>query len=385
VHARIKSDDRSFNDDEMIFGRIDPGQSKAWTTYVKVPKDAPDRIDVLEFVFHDSRKISARVAPLKFRIDAADRPVFAYSHQLIDEGNGDGLVQKGESFRLRVRVRNVGSGEAEDTTALLRNSSGDGVSVKKGRFEVGSLKPDESKEVEFEFDVQDSLREDELVVEMTVYDAVLHEAVVEKLRYPIASASAGPVRASGHVEVRAKHAAIRSGASQQSETVAFAKRGAVFPVTGRETGWIRVRLDADRPGFLSASDVRKTDKPVRPALAANWQVTPPNLSLEVPTLETGMASYRLHGKASDETRIDDVYIFVSNVDAKVDNKKVFYKSNRGGKNPSALDFEADIPLWPGSNRITVVARENSEVRSSKTLYLYRRGDLRAEKAVSEAK
>jgi hypothetical protein len=50
---------------------------------------------------------------------------------------------------------------------------------------------------------------------------------------------------------------------------------------------------------------------------------------------------------------------------------VFYRSNRGGKNGKLLDFATDLPLWPGSNMVTVVARANSEVRSMKTLYIYR--------------
>ena len=144
-------------------------------------------------------------------------------------------------------------------------------------------------------------------------------------------------------------------------------------------------LGEKRPGFVRVADMRKTDKAPRPTVSANWQVTPPTLALEIPSLESGLSTYHLRGKATDQTRVEDVYIFVSNADAKVDNKKVFYKSNRGGKNPSELAFEAEVPLWPGNNRVTVIARENNEVRSSHTMYLYRRGDLRADKAVSDAK
>jgi hypothetical protein len=36
-----------------------------------------------------------------------------------------------------------------------------------------------------------------------------------------------------------------------------------------------------------------------------------------------------------------------------------------------MDFDAKIPLWPGSNAITIVARENDQVRSSHTLFMYR--------------
>jgi hypothetical protein len=36
-----------------------------------------------------------------------------------------------------------------------------------------------------------------------------------------------------------------------------------------------------------------------------------------------------------------------------------------------MDFSSDIPLWPGSNQVTVVTRENQDVKSIQTLYLYR--------------
>ena len=36
-----------------------------------------------------------------------------------------------------------------------------------------------------------------------------------------------------------------------------------------------------------------------------------------------------------------------------------------------LDFAADIPLWPGSNQVTVVARESADVRSVRTFFIYR--------------
>jgi carboxyl-terminal processing protease len=50
---------------------------------------------------------------------------------------------------------------------------------------------------------------------------------------------------------------------------------------------------------------------------------------------------------------------------------VFYRSNRHAKNERTLDFASDLPLWPGSNMVTIVARENNDVRSVKTVYVYK--------------
>ena len=70
---------------------------------------------------------------------------------------------------------------------------------------------------------------------------------------------------------------------------------------------------------------------------------------------------------------------MSNSRAKIDSRKVFYRSNRGSKEERALDFATDLPLWPGTNLVTVVARSNSEVKSTKYLYIYREPARTAQK------
>jgi carboxyl-terminal processing protease len=52
-------------------------------------------------------------------------------------------------------------------------------------------------------------------------------------------------------------------------------------------------------------------------------------------------------------------------------KKVFYLPNKGDK--TRLTFEADVPLWPGSNLVQVFARETSEIQSVQTVVVLDRG------------
>jgi carboxyl-terminal processing protease len=373
VHGRAKSDDYSFDEVELAFGKIDPGQTREWTTHIKVPSSARDRLDLLTFDIGDARGVKATVAPLKFRIAAADRPVFAYSYQLIDDGNGDGLVQPREQHRLRVEIKNTGTGTAAETSAVLRNTSGDGVAVKKGRFELGSMAPGASKTVEFVLDITPEMSANQLMVEMQVYDAVLRESVSEKLEYRMHPASAGPSTAGGAVQLSKRDAAIREGASAGSNTVAWAGKDAVFAVTGQQGDWLRIDLGNGRPGFVTAKHASKSSARPQPAIQPNWQVTPPSLSLNIPSYEVNGHQYVLSGTASDDSHVEDVYIFVSNSDAKIDNKKVFYKSNRGSKQGAQMAFSSTIPLWPGSNHVVVVVRENDQVQSARSLYIYRNG------------
>ena len=64
-------------------------------------------------------------------------------------------------------------------------------------------------------------------------------------------------------------------------------------------------------------------------------------------------------------------MFVSNQNAKIEARKVFYKSNRGSKDTASLAFSSDIPLWPGSNQVTVIARENTDVKTIQSIVIYR--------------
>lgn len=62
---------------------------------------------------------------------------------------------------------------------------------------------------------------------------------------------------------------------------------------------------------------------------------------------------------------------MSNRKAKIDSRKVFYRSNRNGANGRQLSFAAELPLWPGTNMVTVFARTNAQVKSVKTMFVYR--------------
>ena len=74
----------------------------------------------------------------------------------------------------------------------------------------------------------------------------------------------------------------------------------------------------------------------------------------------------IKGTATDPDKILDGYVFVGN-------RKVFYRSNRNGSDPKRMTIEAPVPLRPGVNVITVVARENVDTIGRKTLIVRRDG------------
>ncbi len=70
--------------------------------------------------------------------------------------------------------------------------------------------------------------------------------------------------------------------------------------------------------------------------------------------------------ASDDARLLDAYIFVGA-------RKAFYRSNRNGADAKKMSFNADIPLRPGVNIVTIVARENPDTMAHRTFIVRRDG------------
>jgi carboxyl-terminal processing protease len=374
VLSRLHTDDNVFDDTELPIGKIAPGETKTYTTKIKVPKDALDRVDRISLEIKEARNAPSRVTPVDLRVEAAPRPTFAYAYQLIDDTNGDGLVQRGEKFRLQVQLKNTGVGPTQEATVLLRNATGDGVTLGKSRIELkdSPLQVGQVRDIEFPIATDHQIRGDELVVELMAYDAALDVQSSQKLRFKIMPAVSG-ARAMGEMFVTVKNAAtiIRAGAAEDTTVIGTAQRGASYPAIATFGPYTKVKLDSKgRVGFVQTAHLA-AGGPGTGSFSATWNSTPPVVTLNLKTLETAADTFKLQGTVSDEEKVEDVYIFVSNSRAKIDSRKVFYRSNRNGRDLKNLAFAADLPLWPGSNMVTVVGRANAEVRTVKTLYVYR--------------
>jgi carboxyl-terminal processing protease len=374
VLPRIHTDDNVFDDAELPIGKVAPGETRTYTARLKVPRDALDRVDRLGLEVKEARNAPAKIVPSVLKVVAAPRPIFSYAYQLIDEGNGDGLVQRGERYRLQVQLKNTGAGPTQEATVLLRNATGDGVLLNKSRHELkdkDSLAPGQVKELEFPLATNATLRGDELIVELMAYDAALDVQSSEKLRFKVQPALS-PARAPGEVTVKAAAATIRAGASPEATVVGTARRGASYPALGTYGRFTKVKLTpgGTKIGFIP-SEVLGAGGSGTGSYQPVWNSTPPVITLNTKVLETAAGTYKLTGSITDEQKVEDVYIFVSNQQSKIESRKVFYRSNRGSKDARNMAFASDLPLWPGSNMITVVARANAEVKSVRTMFVYR--------------
>ena len=84
-----------------------------------------------------------------------------------------------------------------------------------------------------------------------------------------------------------------------------------------------------------------------------WNSTPPLISLATKSLETNADTLQAvgHGHRRDPRR-GRLRASCRTRARRSSSRKVFYRSNRGGKDGKPLDFATDLPLWPGSNMVT---------------------------------
>jgi carboxyl-terminal processing protease len=345
---------------------------------VRLPKGTDSRRDEVAIHFEDDAGKAPPELATSFGVVEVSKPMFAFSVQLEDKagGNGDGLAQRGETFNVRVDVRNVGTGSSGDKTYVsLKNLGDEKLFIKKGREVLGAIKPGESKSASMEVELRRGSKSDELPFRVQIVDEKMDEFVSEKLDWPVAKDEPAVLLSKGTVRIEAAEALLRTGAAPSAWPIATAKKGTTLAADARVGEFWRVEWQKGRYAFVADADVKVTKAPRTGAVTEAWQREPPRVSI-VPDPMKGSPvvegeTFRLQGTASVPPSIEgggklrDVFVFVND-------QKVFFKVVPEATTASSLDFEASLPLKPGNNVVTVVAREDDEFQTRRSVVIYRR-------------
>jgi carboxyl-terminal processing protease len=392
VYAVSKSDNSMFDNKELVLGKLEPGKTKTATvplgwceieghkvgSTTPLPKDAPrvchipkealTRADGIKLHFEEARGRAPADVETRVSIKALEHPTFAYSYDIVDnrKGNGDGRVQRDEGFTMYLTVKNVGRGRSFETQANVRNLSGDGLLLREGRFDVSNLMPGETRKVAFTFDVEPQLSEPEAKLELSISDHDLREAVIEKVRMPV-MAPANITAATGAQRAKASGAVLVQAPDAASKSFGRLPPGMAASVVGTVGEYVKLSLGNNRFGFARAAELEAGGAPA-PIVAFEDVMShaPPLLDIAPTVLATRDGHTEVKGSASDNERLLDAYIFVGA-------KKLFYRSNRNGADPKKMSFVADLPLRPGVNMISVIARQNPDTTSHRTFIIRRDG------------
>ena len=364
---------------EFLFGVVPPGEKRSWIAPVKLPRGLDSRRD--EVVFHFEDEASKAPADLTTTVGVVEvpRPTFAFSVQVEDResGNGDGLPQRGESFALRVDVRNAGLGASGDKTYVsLKNLGDEKLFITKGREVIGAMKPGESRSATMEVELKRGSTSETLPVRVMVVDEKTDQYVSEELDIPVSKDLPAPVAAKGMVRVQVAEALLRGGASPSAPVLAVARQGTVLSLQARAGDFLRVDWGKGRMAFLSASDATSTRsrKPTG-SVTEVWQREPPRIALapdpakgapvvDAETIHVA-GSATLPPRVGTSARLRDLFIFAND-------RKVFFKVQPEDAASSRIDFATDVPLKPGNNAIRVFAREDEEFYTARSVVVFRR-------------
>jgi carboxyl-terminal processing protease len=222
------------------------------------------------------------------------------------------------------------------------------------------MKPGETRDVEFTFDVLDSLKENLVKVELSVADHDLGVISNEKVAIPVVASGLALKEDKGRAVVNGV-AKVRVQPLPQARVVGQLPRGSVLETLGRFGDFAKVSLGGNRFGFIENNVLSPTQTaPTRADFKPELVRSPPVLDVEPAQLATREGHVRIGGIATDADQVLDAFVFVGS-------RKVFYQSNRKSSDPSKMPFSVDVTLNPGVNVIHVVAREHEDTATRQTL------------------
>jgi hypothetical protein len=98
-------------------------------------------------------------------------------------------------------------------------------------------------------------------------------------------------------------------------------------------------------------------------------------------VETEQDHLTLTGSAADVNGMRDLQIFIQHEN---DYRKVFFRTARKpGQHavgaPTQLDFQTDLPLKPGNSTVVIIAREDDDLQTQRTIVVHRKQPIVAQK------
>jgi carboxyl-terminal processing protease len=380
LHAYLRSEIGILNGREFVFGRIGPGETRSWEVEMELPKSLEMQADKLTLELWSGGEKTDIKTHHAFEVGALALPRFATSVRVEDdEGNRDGLIQRGESIRLAVDVENLGPGAAQNVLVTLKNESGEQVYIRSGRDRIGELALNGTSTSYFTLDIRSGLASQDVQLQLTVVDQTLRTWMQQDVSLPVFPNEFPTGKdATGWVRAGDKAVPVHAGAHEDSLRVGALKAGSLVGIRRKAGDWALVALsgseDQEIQGWIQDSDLEHpqggaaTGEAFEPAPRRS----PPALELVTTTLSEGdlstrEATFELTGTAryaSSERGRRYVYVFRGD-------DKVFFQAGAPGAAARELAFETEIPLEPGRNVLSVIARQGERDVTRRSVVIYR--------------
>lgn len=390
---------------ELLLGRIEPGATVSRDIRLYVMAWHTDLVDTLRVDLHagEPGPQADASATVRFDIAGLPRPRFAYDYWIVDDpelvaaapqrpnsapvpgeppfavrGNGDGVLQPGEHVLLALEIRNGSAAASSDARALVHNLSGAQVLLEEGFLQLGKIAADGAVRGAFGLSVSDQADPDKPVeLEVIVADIVVRESVRHKFTVPLGPASVGFASAPGRVVAGDEPVRLYNAADNRARQFAELPGGVALDILGGAGGWSAVAAGPGRRAWLPSDLVKLADvavgKPSKLPARPSLLVQPPVIDIEPLARVVAADAVELRGTARHQGRVRDVVVAVKPPGTAQVERKLDYRANPAHQGDAArsLDFSAQVPLSPGSNRILITARDGDDIEATREVWVFR--------------
>lgn len=213
--VRSESADDNVDGLEFYLGRIEPGATRTYSTKTRLPPAYPTDVGSVTLSLEDAQRKVLATSSTMVRATGPELPQYGWTWAVSDNGggNGDGVLQVGETLTLTVTARNIGKGAGGKLNFDVRKGDGVGRAVEvvsgKSAFDIQKLAPGATSAGELSFKVAAAPKEGAAVpmnvrmFESELYDyagieeAGFYDAYVQELPVALTIGQALP---SGTVE-----------------------------------------------------------------------------------------------------------------------------------------------------------------------------------------
>jgi len=370
LSATTESQNLIANGKELIYGKLNPGEKKVWSTKIEIPKWALTREDKVSLKFQDAHKSTIPNYDFNVKINALPRPLYAYNYEIIDDGrygsagNENGIPETGEKIALVIRVKNIGNGSSEKTVVSLKNLSGDKIFLEKGRTELENLAPGEIREANFTFNVKNF--ESPIDLEIQIIDEIFRDGITSKVSIPNNIKVSNYKENNQYVLLKDDNTPIRGGGFTEAPITALSQKGTELRAVGQNEDWIKVNLNENLMGWINKNKVR-TSQNAGSTFSDNplFQETfeaPPIINIKDPPVSTSSNVINLYGEINDQDGIELVSVFLG------DDKVALVPSTKT-KVPVFLELTLDEEI----NLITIIAKDSKGLLSKQSFVVRKEG------------
>jgi hypothetical protein len=373
--ALMASSNPIFNNRELKFGKIEPGESRTVPVSFELGKlmrtqEVPIRIQFGEYNDYVPANIEA-----KLNVIEIPRPRFDYAYRIVDgetatsAGNGDGIIQLGESADIQVIIRNSGKGSAAGVTARLNLLDRTGVDIYGDTFvNLRTLVPGDSKMATFNVGVKRRAPISRLRLNLSVEENNFgsETKLAETLNLPIGRVDAPKISDLDLVAtITSNVAQVYNGASIATPISAEIPRDSRVKVSGQLGEWYRVELnvrDQDLTGWVHQGQLTTVQISRQPSSQESttttvevFQNTPPTLALFEPEqwdIKVEDSTITIQSLAVANKGIKRVELTVN---GKAINIAKQGMNDTQSPPPTAVRIEESVPLRYGKNTIRLSA------------------------------